>query len=541
MNNSNKAFSEFEFIDSAETIQDKHKLWLIPYENLIYSIALQGKHKIKWATEKRKYENEQFNPEINQIQRHPRRTIIEFDGNEKKAKEYLEQTYNKLKKMKIGFIRSTHKGKTDYLHVEFIRDMEDEEIKQFLFWIAPNGSEIDLNFASSKKVFQVLYAVHWKHSFNRELPVEYFEGDKIDFDGLNISQQRIQKKVTNKQSYNYETALKRDYSSLSIQQLLKEGVKKEKPIIEKFLPEGSVISIFGEPASLKSILACYISCCVSTGRRFLSKFKTRKLPTLVLSTENPKKLDAKRFKALFKGMGIIPLRRKPENLMLSVCNRDKISILNDNNYYEALKKLIEEKKIKFLVIDTLSPMISDMDNNSANAIVEVFNERLFPLTDKFGLTILLVLHSQKSGRDFLGSVKFKASVDLFYEALRDEKNPNRLSLLCHKGREGEPNLKLNVDFEKKSNELKKINFGFEEFFMGKQSVNLKDVNPAKVDTCKELIIELLQDKKLQYNEIIKELENKGQTKSTIKRAMNFLYEDNKIGKEKGKQGGYYVK
>jgi len=200
------AFKKFKEIDSLPTLQDKHKAWLEVYEGegIIYSIAAEGKHKMKWSIERKKYKT--FQPSINLIGRLPNRTIIEFDDEDKeKAKENLEKVYNKLKEMKIGFIRSTHKGKTDYLWIEFSRNLKDKEVKSFLQWICPENATIDLNFASSRKVFPILYATHWRHSFEREMPIEYFEGEQIDYDSLNIPTIKEPIKITKRGNFLYHT------------------------------------------------------------------------------------------------------------------------------------------------------------------------------------------------------------------------------------------------------------------------------------------------------------------------------------------------
>jgi len=203
------AFEKFEEIEQLSSIQEKHREWLKEYEGKHYTIAYEEKHKMKWATDPKEYRNQIWSSEINLIKELENRTRIEFDGDEKKAKEHLEETEKKLKELKIGFIRSTHKGKSDYLWVEFTRELKDKEKEAFLYWIAPKGSEVDLNFASSNKVFQIMYAVHWRHSFNRELPIEYYEGEKIDFDNLKIPiKTKIKKKRVLSKSFEYVTGIK---------------------------------------------------------------------------------------------------------------------------------------------------------------------------------------------------------------------------------------------------------------------------------------------------------------------------------------------
>jgi len=180
------AFEEFEEISKLSGTPDKHRAWLKRYEGLNYSIALEGRHWMKWQTEPKEYRDGQFATNINCIGRRKDEVRIEFDGDEKKAKDDLEKTANRLKELGIGFIRSTHKGKSDYLWVQFDRNVSDKEAEAFLAWIAPIGSEVDLNFASSNKVFPVLFAIHWKHSYQRELPVEFFLGKKIVLEEFGI-------------------------------------------------------------------------------------------------------------------------------------------------------------------------------------------------------------------------------------------------------------------------------------------------------------------------------------------------------------------
>ena len=197
------AFHNFEGIEKIKDIEVKHKAWLKDYEGegLIYSIAYNGKHKVKWRKEKLKYKT--FSKNINCIGRLPNRTIIEFDGNN--AKKYLEEVYLKLKEKKWGFIRSTHNGKSDYLWIEFNREITDKEIQNFLKWICPEGAEIDLNFASSKRVFPILYATHWKHSISREMPIEYFKGEQIDYNSLNLKENKEITSFIKKSDYIYHT------------------------------------------------------------------------------------------------------------------------------------------------------------------------------------------------------------------------------------------------------------------------------------------------------------------------------------------------
>ncbi len=229
------AFEKYKEIEVILEITERHKMWLEDYKGLNYSIAVDGKHLMKWKEEPQEYDK--FDTAINCIGRKLNRCVIEFDDEENLAKENLELTYKRLKDLGYGFIRSTHKGKTDYLWVEFNRNMEDKEIEQFLFWIAPKGSKIDGNFASSKKVFPVLFAVHWKHSYQREMPIEFFEGNQINFDALNLEKTRVPKRTIEKEGFEYET-IEKNYTEEEVndaKQKLSNTYKEMINLLKKYV------------------------------------------------------------------------------------------------------------------------------------------------------------------------------------------------------------------------------------------------------------------------------------------------------------------
>lgn len=160
----------------------KHREWLKDYEGLKYGMGVEGHYKKGFQWTKTKYQDALWSTEINLVGEKKDKLRIEFDDDN--AKENLEKVKKKLIEMGYSFIRSTHKGKCDYLWVEFTRNLTSKEKEAFLKWIAPKGSEIDLNFASHRRIFPVMYAIHWKHSYEREMPIESNIGNKIDFDSL---------------------------------------------------------------------------------------------------------------------------------------------------------------------------------------------------------------------------------------------------------------------------------------------------------------------------------------------------------------------
>ena len=217
------AFKDYEIINKLSSTVEKHRSWLKQYEGKRYSIALEGVDKIKWK--ETKYSDSLFSTEINKVGELKNRLRIEFDdkddeGNKdkEKIKEHIVAIRSILKTHGWGYIQSTHNGASDYLWIEFNKDLKTEEKKRFLEWINLNNGEIDMNFASSKFVFPVLFALHWKHSDNREMPIEFNKGEQIDYDSLGLTK-KAETRIIDDEGY---TTFKKAFNIFSRKGQLKE-------------------------------------------------------------------------------------------------------------------------------------------------------------------------------------------------------------------------------------------------------------------------------------------------------------------------------
>ncbi len=223
------AFEWYEKINTLPTDIQKHREILKQYEGIPFSKASNGIHSMKWKEEQVKYSDSKYSQDINCIGRKKDRLVVEFDeveGEPSNAEESLELSKKTLEHYGIGYIQSTHNSKnSDYLWIEFTREITEDEAKDFLAWICPEGSRIDINFCNDKKVFPVLYAKHWKYSGIRELPIEFFKGRKIDLDACKIPKQNV--KVVSRvgvDGFKYETYEKmRDVKEF----LISKGVNKK--------------------------------------------------------------------------------------------------------------------------------------------------------------------------------------------------------------------------------------------------------------------------------------------------------------------------
>lgn len=213
------AFIKFKSKENL-SIEERQKEWLKDYEGLYFSIGENKFDCVKWKENKENYiySDKRFNEPIlcldgkyrsppNKIQRHKQRLVIEFDDKKDKEKDKekininIQKVKAKLKEKGWGYIESTHNGASNYIWIEFNRELTSKEAEQFLLWIAPEDSEIDLNFKSDNFRFPILFAEHWKYPKQRELPIEFFEGEQIDFDNLDLAPKSKVKKI-NIEGYN---------------------------------------------------------------------------------------------------------------------------------------------------------------------------------------------------------------------------------------------------------------------------------------------------------------------------------------------------
>jgi len=399
-----KAFKGFKKILSLKTPEEKHKAWLKDYEGFYFSIGKNKGDKIFWSKEKEKYiySDSRFDEPIlcidgkyraqpNKIQRHPSRLIIEYDGDEKKAKEQLDKTQEKLKRSGWGYIRSSHGGKSDYLWTEFSREITDEEAKRFLKWIAEPQSEIDLNFANSNFRFPVLFAEHWKYPNQREEVVEFFEGDQIDYDSLGIKRIEGNEKIT---AGSYKTFIKENKSSSEYKILsLKELLEYESPSyswrVDKLIQDKKIIIIGGSSATYKSWLCLSLGLSVSEGMDFLNNFPTEQGAVLFIDRENSIPELQSRVEMIKRGLNL------NENKEIPFYFLSEQSIKLDNSNDRAfLEKYIIENKICLVIADTYRRLIS-FDENSADEVSFFFTDCLKPICERTGASFIFIHHHKK--------------------------------------------------------------------------------------------------------------------------------------------------
>ncbi len=215
-------------------------------------------------------------------------------------------------------------------------------------------------------------------------------------------------------------------------------------IIENLLFPSEIAMNYGQTSSFKSFYNLYQAVCISAGRKFLNKFRTKKQAVGILSAENSIAVDKDRIKKIMRG-----LRIRKRNIPLYILPRsDCFDILN-LKFKAKLIKSIQKKNIKLLFLDTINPLTPEIDDNKARDVTRTFNEFLKLLADVYGVSVVFLHHTDKQGKAFLGSTKWKANCDC---VTRIERNglKESFSLYNEKNRTGETNtLKINIMFGEK--------------------------------------------------------------------------------------------
>jgi hypothetical protein len=513
------------------------RLWLKDYEGLNFSIGENGQDKIYWAKEKSKYvySDNRFNEPIlcfddtyraccNKIQRKLNRLTIEIDEVRDIAQKKLLKIKDFLKNEGIGFIHSSHNSKngSDYLWIEFTRDISDNEAQKFLKFLANKFQcVIDLNFASNNRRFPVLFATHWKYPKEKELPIDFFEGKAIDYDSLIIPDVRGNTKTKNVNGFKYKTfESERLEESKPLKFWTIADYKNFKPdkswIIKDRVYPSQIEMTYAPSNSFKSLFMLYQAIIIAHGKkRFLDKFPVRKRNVGILSAENSKKTDKERIEKIMRGLKI-----RKKDIHLYILPRESCGDMLNSEFKRKVVDFVVEKDIRVLYLDTINPLTPEIDDNKAKDVTRVFNELLKTLSD-MGVYVSFLHHTDKQGNSFLGSTKWKANCDSVFRVERKGLE-SQFKLFCEKSRDGESNvLDVRISFTEKA-----INFYL--LAESEPTIFKKTGKIPKIEQQKAWILQNLT-KPCDRKALIKILEEKNQLNSipTFDRALKLL-KDTKI-------------
>jgi hypothetical protein len=181
--------------------------------------------------------------------------------------------------------------------------------------------------------------------------------------------------------------------------------------------------IFGQPGHYKSLITTQIMLSIVNNIPFLEK-ETKKAPVLLCDMENGLIEIRDRIKKLLKSCGIETFD-SPLFITESGIN------LDNGVYREALFKIVEEKGIKLVIMDTLN-RFGTYDENSSSDINKVYTQVFKPLKE-LGCSVLFLHHTRKGTDEYRGSGDFLGNVDMAYNV---RKNDSTLTIKNTKNRFG---------------------------------------------------------------------------------------------------------
>lgn len=197
--------------------------------------------------------------------------------------------------------------------------------------------------------------------------------------------------------------------------------------------------LYGRYKSFKSLLAMYLTCAASEGVPWLGYDTPEKgTKVLYLQSEMPHSLLHKTFFKMWNGWS--GGGNSAEPLVIPTLATDFGLKLDMTSGFNALDKLLEEKKPSLLILDSVYKMMAGkmLDTDS----VRYFLDNIDRLLYKHKFALLFLAHSRKSAMeenewgsdDMLGSVFFSAWADSVIKVTREVT------------KEGKPTLNLAVDF-----------------------------------------------------------------------------------------------
>ena len=161
-------------------------------------------------------------------------------------------------------------------------------------------------------------------------------------------------------------------------------------IVDDLLPEGLTV-LAGAPKIGKSWFMMGLCVAVSSGGLFLDKIKVKPATCLYLALEDNERRLSTRLKLVLRG------KETPANLHISPA-WPRI----DQGGADLLAKFIEKHQdAKLVVIDTLAK-IRPRAGNRNKTLYDIDYEAMEPLkavADRFGIAIVIVHHTRKSGAD----------------------------------------------------------------------------------------------------------------------------------------------
>lgn len=177
-------------------------------------------------------------------------------------------------------------------------------------------------------------------------------------------------------------------------------------LIENLIREKSINIIYGNGGMGKTYILLDLALSIASGKEeWMGNKILEAVPVLYINAEMEEQDFSIRVKEVFLGESISPKTN------FKFINSSEFVFENPQTEIE-LKKLIDEHKVKLLVLDALSDILGGRNNGADE--VQPFFRFLKRIRAETGVTILIVHHNNRTGT-YLGSVDIRNQCDYFVE------------------------------------------------------------------------------------------------------------------------------
>ena len=317
---------------------------------------------------------------------------------------------------------------------------------------------------------------------------------------------------------------KRDLDIVYDSELNSLEINQVEWIIEGIIPEKSISFLAGKRGVFKSFISLLISYCVSNGLAVFNKFSSKKSKILYLDEEN--------------GLPLIKGRADKIKNGLDIQNNSDVAYssfaglkFDSPSSMTALEKVIQEFKPKIVIVDSYRRFVG-FDENDAGKVSSLFTDILRPLSEKYGVSWILVHHLRKgmAGRNPIDDMdEIRGSSDLA--------NYADTILIVQRNRGAENNFILKQAKCRYKQEMapKAINIDWGEDILTMDCVGDAEENIYAVEVCANMIMKwAAETEKTSFNrmEALDAMKSQKQSKPTVERALRMLLDNQKLIKPK---------
>ena len=291
-----------------------------------------------------------------------------------------------------------------------------------------------------------------------------------------------------------------------------------------YIPKGKIVFVLGDPGSGKTFFSTYLASVISRGGKFYNMEENIEESVVVLQNGEDGKSDTIKNR-------LIMLNAHDKNIIFIDETKKQISLKD----YDFIEYILKTRKPLMIIFDPTTLYIGKkVDMNSANEVRNILNP-IVPLLEKYGCTLLLVLHMNKSANKSLykalGSIDFVA---IARSVITISVNPvnNKERLLMH---------------TKASLGIKGDTLAFEINNNGIEWIGIRDIDEDtleensmyKKDQAKTFILEFLHDGNKSSDELINTALEKGFSQKTFENARSELKKEDKIDCFKDSESNKY--